>query len=97
MKTQWSRNEIRSARQTPLAPVLEALGHRLQPTGQGNVIVLDLPGEITVKEHYWVRLEDGAAGNAIDFLVKIRGMRFSEAMILLHGAGTDEVAAGINA
>ena len=97
MKTQWSRNDIRSARQTPLAPVLEALGHRLQPTGQGNVIVLDLPGEVVVKGHYWVRLEDGAAGNSIDFLVKIRGMRFSQAMKLLQGTRTDEVAAGINA
>jgi hypothetical protein len=83
MKTQWSKREIRSARQTSLAVVIEGLGYRLQPTGQGNCIVLDLPGEVVVKQHYWVRLEDGAAGNSIDFFVRLQGKSFTEAMGLL--------------
>ena len=83
----WKRSEIRAARQTPLKPVLERLGYRLSPTGQDNYMVLGLSEEIVVKQHYWVRLDDGSAGNAIDFLVKLRGMSFSKAMETLQGAG----------
>lgn len=79
----WTRSEIRRARQTPLRPLLERLGYRLSPTGQDNYMVLGLPEEVVVKNNFWVRLDDGEAGNAIDFLVKIRGMSFHRAMELL--------------
>lgn len=79
----WKRSEIRAARQTPLKPMLERLGYRLSPTGQDNYMVEGLAGEIVIKQHYWVRLDDGAAGNAIDFLVKLHGKSFNEAMELL--------------
>ncbi len=42
-----------------------------------------LAGEIVIKQHYWVRLDDRSAGNAIDFLVKLHGKSFNEAMELL--------------
>jgi len=79
----WKRSEIRAARQRPLKPVLEALGYRLEPRNDGNYLVADLPGDVVLKQHYWVCLDDGAAGNAIDFLVKIQGLTFSQAMRLL--------------
>lgn len=79
----WNRMDVRTARQTPLKPVLESLGYRLEPRKDDNYLVLGLSDEILVKEHYWVCTDDGSAGNTIDFLVKIQGMTFSEAMHLL--------------
>jgi len=86
-RSTWTKAEIRAARQAPLKPLLERLGYRLSPTGQDNYLVVGLPSEIVIKAHYWVCLEDGSAGNAIDFLVKIQGKSFSEAMHLLCGPG----------
>ena len=86
MNTRWTRSEIRAARKTPLKPLLEQLGYRLSPTGQGNYALLGRSEEVVVKDHYWVRLQDGVAGNAIDFLVKIHGMSFAEAMQILRAA-----------
>lgn len=81
----WKRSEIRAARQRPLKPMLEALGYRLAPLRDGNYRVLGLAREIVVKDHYWVCADDGAAGNAIDFLVRLRGLSFNDAMhLLLH-------------
>ena len=79
----WTKAEIRAARQTALKPVLEDLGYRLEPRNNDNYLVLGLPEEIVVKEHYWVCLDDGSAGNAIDFLVRVEGMTFKKAMELL--------------
>ena len=93
-RSAWTKAEIREARQTPLKPVLERLGYRLTPTGQDNYRVLGLSDEIVVKDHYWVRLDDGAAGNAIDFLVKVRGMSFNEAMRLLSDTAQVETLQG---
>jgi hypothetical protein len=80
----WKRSEIRAARQTPLKPVCEALGYRLEHIRDGNYRILQLPNEIILKDHYWVCTDDGSAGNAIDFLVKIQGKTFSQAMQLLR-------------
>ena len=79
----WTRSEIRAARQAPLKPLLERMGYRLSQTGNGNYLVAGLAGEVVIKQHYWVCLEDGASGNAIDFLVKLQGKSFSDAMRLL--------------
>jgi len=79
----WTRSDIRAARQRPLKPILERMGYRLEPMPDGNYRVLGLPEEVVLKDHYWVRTGDGLAGNAIDFLVKIHGMRFAKAMRLL--------------
>jgi hypothetical protein len=83
VKIQWSREQIRAARQTPLKPVLERLGYRLHPTANDNYVVVGLVPEIVIKDHYWVCADTEAAGNAIDLLVKLRGMSFNDAMRLL--------------
>ena len=85
-RSSWTKADIRRARQTPLAPVLEALGYQLEPRQNGNYRILGLAEEIILKDHYWVCTEDGSAGNSIDFLVKIKGVDFNRAMELLSGA-----------
>ena len=92
-RSSWTKAEIRAARQAPLKPLLERLGYRLSPTGEGNYLVVGLAGEVVIKQNYWVCLDDGSvgpapapeamSGNAIDFLVKVQGMSFREAMRLL--------------
>ena len=58
----WNRSEIRRARQTPLKPVLERLGYRLNPIANDNYVVIGLPQDIVVKDHYWVCTDTGSAG-----------------------------------
>jgi len=65
-------------------PVLEQLGYRLQPLQSGNYLVTWLAPEIVVKDHYWILTETGVAGNAIDFLMRIRRTSFSVAVRLLR-------------
>jgi len=79
----WNRSDIRRARQTPLKPLLERLGYRLNPIANDNYVVIGLTHDIVVKEHYWVCADTGAAGNAIDFFVRVKGISFNEAMRLL--------------
>ena len=92
----WSRSDIRQARQMALKPVLERLGYTLEPLKNGNYIIVGTTPEIIVKEHYWTQTTTGVAGgpstevragNAIDFLVKIRGVTFNQAMQLLREPG----------
>lgn len=83
MKTPWTREQIRAARQAPLKPVLEQLGYRLQHVANGNYLVIGPSPDVVVKDHYWVCAETGQAGNAIDFLVRVRNMRFHDVMRLL--------------
>ena len=79
----WNRSEIRRARQTPLKPVLERLGYRLNPIANDNYVVIGLPQDIVVKDHFWVCTDTGSAGNAIDFFVRVKGTSFNDAMRLL--------------
>jgi hypothetical protein len=79
----WNRSEIRRARQTPLKPVLERLGYRLNPMANDNYVIIGVSPDIVVKDHYWVCADTGDAGNAIDFFVRIKGTSFQEAMRLL--------------
>lgn len=85
----WTKADIRRARQTRLKPVLELLGYRLLPRPGENFIIAGLASEIVIKEHYWNCLDTGQAGNAIDFLVKIRGVTFNEAMTMLTSGPMD--------
>jgi len=82
-RSSWTKVEIRAARQTPLKPVLERLGYRLNHIANDNYAVIGHAPEIVIKDHYWVCADTGQAGNAIDFLVKLRGLSFNEAMKLL--------------
>ena len=86
-RNKWTPQQIRTARKTPLKPLLEQLGYRLDPLENGNSKAYGLPREIVVKEHYWSRPEDGTGGNAIDLLTQVMGMRFNEAMRLLQRFG----------
>ena len=77
----WTRSSIRAARQAPLQPVLEQLGYRLEPRPNDNYVITDQHcGEIVIKDHYWHCPGTELAGNAIDFLMRIRGATFHEAM-----------------
>lgn len=49
----------------------------------GNHRLVGDPGNLVVKENYWIRTDIGDSGNAVDFFVKIRGMSFLETMRLL--------------
>jgi hypothetical protein len=75
----WSREQIRSARLAPLAPILEK--HRIELIAReaGNFILPAYPGLI-VKDSYWRWPERNLAGNAIDFHVQVLGMSFHDAM-----------------
>ena len=84
----WKRSDIRRARQMPLKPVLEQQGYRLEARQNGNYRILGLTTEIMVKNHYWVCPDNGAAGNSIDFFVKIEGVSFNKAMELLSPVET---------
>ena len=79
----WTRSEIRAARQAPLQPILETLGYRLEPRANDNYAINAQCGEIVIKAHYWNCPATGQAGNAIDFLMRIRGSSFHDAMTQL--------------
>jgi len=79
----WNRSEIRRARQTPLKPILERLGYRLNPMANDNYVIIGFSPDIVVKDHFWVCADTGDAGNAIDFFVRIKGTSFHKAMRLL--------------
>lgn len=80
----WTRSDIRQARQVALKPVLERLGHRLEPLKNGNYIIAGMAPEIIIKDHYWICTDTGVAGNAIDFLVKVKNMSFNDAIQYLR-------------
>jgi len=79
----WTADDVRQARQRELAPLLTAMGVVLQPLEDGNTMVVGEPGNLIVKENYWIRTDTNESGNAIDFFVKIRGMSFVETIRLL--------------
>lgn len=85
----WTVEQIRQARQHPLKPLLERLGYPLEPRQGGNLLVRNLPGEVIIKDNYWLNHQDGTAGNAIDFFVKLCGKTFSQAMQIITGKHTD--------
>ena len=82
-RTTWTKADIRNARQVMLKPVLETLDYQLKHTGADNYKVLGVPYDITIKAGYWICHDDGTSGNAIDFLIKIDGRSFAQAMQIL--------------
>jgi len=75
----WTREQIRAARKSPLCEVLERRGCTLRHTGAGNFVPDQHPG-IIVKECYWREPEQERSGNTIDFLIKVLGLSFAQAM-----------------
>ncbi len=82
-RKKYSREDICRARKCPLKPVLELCGYRLRRRSGGNFEVLGLDQPVVVKEHYCTCPDTGEAGNAIDFMMRFRGLSFAEAMDLL--------------
>ncbi len=78
-RRKWTREQIRAARKTPLTEVLQCQGCLLRHTGAGNFVANEYPGVI-VKDCYWREPEQERSGNTIDFLVKVLGLSFAQAM-----------------
>ena len=80
----WTREQIRTARISPLVPLLQQHGLHLVEREAGNFILPTYPGLI-VKDSYWRWPERNLAGNAIDFHVQVLGLSFHDAMRHLTG------------
>ena len=81
----WTREQIRSARQAPLIPLLQKRRLQLLDREAGNFELPAFPGLI-VKESYWRWPERNMDGNAIDFFVQVMGMSFHDAMCEITGS-----------
>ena len=99
----WTREQIRSARQTHLKPVLESLGYRLMPLKNNNYEVCGLSRDkvrgmactVVIKLNYWTCTDDQRSGNVIDFCMQILNMSFNQAMNIIVPV-TSYDACGIN-
>ncbi len=80
----WSREQIRAARLAPLVPLLQKRGLQLVEEEAGNFTLPAYPGLI-VKDSYWRWPERDLAGNAIDFLMRVLGLSFHDAMRQITG------------
>jgi hypothetical protein len=80
----WTREQIRAARMAPLAPLLQRRGLQLSELPAGNFELAAYKG-LLIKDSYWRWPERNLAGNAIDFLVKILGLSFNDAMRQITG------------
>ena len=95
----WAREQIRAARRAPLAPILRSLGYALRPEPEGNFRIIPGVGPIdgpddhlVIKDNYWcwpTRGPTGDAGNTIDFLVRVHGLSFHQAMELISNRTED--------
>lgn len=79
----WTREQIRSARQAHLKPVLESLGYRLRPFKNNNYEVCGLTCTVIIKANYWTCTDDQRSGNVIDFCMQILNMSFHQAMEII--------------
>jgi len=80
LRNKWTPEQIRTARQIPLRPLLEKMGYAMQQKPSGNWSVNTLPGDIVIKDNYWVSLTHGRGGNTIDLFTHVMGMKFTDAM-----------------
>ena len=75
----WSTEQIREARQAPILPLLFSLGYQVRGLPDQNYAVRGFD-DLRVKQHYWRWPSRNVEGNAIDFLVKVQGQTFHQAM-----------------
>ena len=66
----------------------------MAPPRSNHYLIAGLASKIGIKEHYWNCPDAGQAGNAIDFLVNIRGVTFNEAMTMLTSGPMDHNGGG---
>jgi len=83
-QTKWTATQLRAARRIPLKPLLDQIGYKMVPMSHDNWKVYGLSQEIVIKQNYWYSPDDRTGGNAIDLLVNVIGMSFSEAMATLQ-------------
>ena len=92
----WTKQQIRDARKIKLVPILIERSYRLYPLKNDNYRILpddpDACSErrrgagVIVKESFWIWHEKNIYGNTIDFLMKIEGMSFNQAMQIVTKA-----------
>ena len=75
----WTREQIRSARQIPLAPLLRKQDLELIELPAGNFELRAYPG-LLLKDNYWRWPQRQLSGNTIDFFVRVLGLSFNDAM-----------------
>ena len=80
----WTKDQIRLARRTPLAPILRQRGYRLRALPKDNALVED-EKDLVVKEHYWIWESHHMKGNAIDFFMCVECRSFNQTMRILLG------------
>ena len=85
----WSKDQIRQARQVPLAPLLRARGLSLIEHEAENFEPAAYRG-LLLKDNYWRWPERVASGNTIDFLTQVLKLSFHQAMteIVAHTGTT---------
>jgi hypothetical protein len=82
VRTEWSRQKIRSARKADLVALLLRHEVPVQEKGGGNFELLEHPGLIA-KANYWRWPERDWQGNTIDFFVRVKGRTFAQAMDII--------------
>lgn len=75
----WTREQIRSARQIPLVALLRKEGLELIELAADNFELRAYPG-LVIKDSYWRWPQRELSGNTIDFLVRVLGLSFNDAM-----------------
>ena len=75
----WTKEQIRAARLTPIAPYLEKRGLHLIENSADNHAVREYPGLI-IKDGYWRWPERNAGGNTIDLCMQVLRLSFNDAM-----------------
>ena len=95
----FSKTQIRAARKINLAPLLIQRGYRLQPTGGDNYAIISddsrIPGDIVIKDFYWISQSRNLSGNTIDFFVLLEGLPFLKAVEIIAKADSTTPAATI--
>jgi len=88
----YSKEEIVAARRTNLVEWLQDQGYDLKKQGK-DWRVIGYNG-LFARGNSWKDFYNGTGGNTLDFLIKVEGMTFSEAMKALIGSGLGSVAVG---
>jgi hypothetical protein len=96
-KSAWTKEQIRLARRTPLAPILKDRGYPLRILPNDNLLVED-EKDLVVKDSYWIWQSHNMKGNAIDFFMLVECRSFDEAMKILtaHQPGDIPIGDGIS-
>jgi len=85
----YTLEQIRQARQVDLLRYLEKQGYELKKEGQNYRVAGQ--GGFLVQKNHWKQFSTDQGGNTLDFLIKMEGHSFKEAMeMLLEGATMPE-------